>query len=214
MADPVRTLWSVVMAGSGSMEDRLLLRARTPNEDLFADNDAVGEVVTLHAGPGEWTRFGRWATYDDCHVAPVLRRRGEAEHHTVGQGAVVWVKLEDGKAFKRLGAFHSGPTLLLREGGSVRRYAVWALDRSLPLEWIEKACKRLAYHLGAKQKWAHPEAMWLPVPGSTLRHGRESRPLLVRSEVCAPERVYTAKMLVGRLKDPPPPRDWTQEGAA
>lgn len=119
---------------------------------------------------------------------------------------------------KRLRNFRPRPHVVLREGGTNRYIAFWALLDPLPdREWLERANKRIAYNLGTVQKHA-TDAFTFPLPGSVVRtklvKGERvpCRPYeveLVRFEPA----VVQAREVVGRLKDPPEPwkPDWLKE---
>jgi hypothetical protein len=53
---------------------------------------------------------------------------------------------------KRLQAFRPAPTIVLREGSSARRTALWLLRKPLPYQWALRGNKRIAYRLRAVQK--------------------------------------------------------------
>jgi hypothetical protein len=126
---------------------------------------------------------------------------------TAGLAHCLWVRTEGKKQLEKLARFRPRPTLVLEEGDSTRRIAFWALSEPLNYEWVIRANKRIAHALFAPKKWAEPEFMFNP-PGSCLRDGR-ARPVLIRVAERNDE-LYSAKQVVGRLKDAPDPEAWRQ----
>jgi hypothetical protein len=132
--------------------------------------------------------------------------RPERGHGTAGGAHCLWVRTEGRKQLQRLERFRPRPTLVLEEGDSTRRIALWALlGDGLNFERVVRANKRLAHALGAPKKHAAPEFMFNP-PGSTLREKR-ARPVLIRVAERTDE-LYTLGQAVGRLRDAPDPDAW------
>lgn len=130
------------------------------------------------------------------------------EPDTKGRGpfgaTVLWARVEGKDQLARARRFRPLPTIVLREGSSSRRLLMWALD-----EWgdyfdVEKANKRIAYRLHAKQCDGLPERLRVPAPGTCLRIGR-TRPVPVVVARLEPVR-FSINAVAGRLKDPPPQR--------
>jgi hypothetical protein len=125
----------------------------------------------------------------------------------MGTSQVVWARLDTGRQFQKLQEFRPAPTLVVREGGSVHRTAVWWLTRSLNVVQLERANKRIAHALGCKKKWASPDAHVF-VPGTVLRNaGRKPAAVHVESET---GNRYTPKQVFGSLQDAPEPKDWRE----
>jgi hypothetical protein len=133
--------------------------------------------------------------------------RPERGHGSAGLAHCLWARTEGAKQLRFLERFKPRPTLVLEEGDSTRRVALWAVNQALPYDWVVRGNKRLAHALRAPKKWAEPEFMFNP-PGSCLRDGR-SRPVLIRVAERNDE-IYTPKDVVGRLKDAPDPMAWKQ----
>lgn len=128
----------------------------------------------------------------------------------LGSSWVLWARLETPDAAKRLARFRVGPTLVIREGASSRRTALWALSEPLSGEWITKATERLSNTLKGRRGAADPSATFpSPFGQITLDRARPSRCYVeYESETRA-----TARQIVGGLVDAPAPHDWRQRVA-
>lgn len=143
-------------------------------------------------------------------VAVSLVPRRDQSEHAVGLAGVMWVKLDTGAQLKRLQAFRPGPSLVLREGESVRRTAVWFVDPHPNVVQLERGNRRLAHAVGAKKKYADATTLVHP-PGVVLRYGRDRRPVVVHVEHYSGE-FFTPGQVAGRLRDAPDP--WRPEAIA
>lgn len=124
----------------------------------------------------------------------------------VGRATLFWARVEGTEQNRWLERFRPEPTMVLREGSSSRRWALWALDH--PVRWvgIDRGNRRIAHRLRAPKTRAEPERLWLPAPGTCLRRDI-TRPVPIRVERL--EAVsYPPLQVVGRLKDPPPADAW------
>lgn len=124
----------------------------------------------------------------------------------VRTATVFWVRVEGTEQNRWLSKFRPLPTMVLREGTSSRRWVLWALD--FPVRWtgINRGNRNLAHHMRAPKKWAEPERLWLPAPGTCLRRG-VSKPVPVVVERLEPVS-YEPLAVVGRLKEAPEPDAW------
>ena len=122
------------------------------------------------------------------------------QHH--GDSAVLWARIESGASLALLRAFKPYPTLLLREGQTVRYTALWAVHKPLSPENVERANKRIAHALKTAKKWAHPKFMFQPA-GSK---GARSVEVAYQSA-----ELYPVGRVIGRLADAPEPFDWRAE---
>jgi hypothetical protein len=125
---------------------------------------------------------------------------------TGGRYGAFWAVVTGSEQNRWLERFRPAPTMLLREGASTRRVALWWLEQSLAHDWIVRGNKRIAHTLRAVKKQADPDHMLFPVVGSCLRSGR-SRPVPIVVERLGID-AYRPRDVVGHLKEPPPPRDW------
>lgn len=119
---------------------------------------------------------------------------------------LLWTRTENKDSARRLERFRPAPSLLLREGDTVRHIAFWLVRRPLTWSQLERANKRIAHNVGAPKKYADPDTFTFPLPGTFLRRGR-TRPVPVTVESMSLE-THTAKAIVGRLKDAPDPDAW------
>lgn len=185
---------------------RFLRRTLPALEYLLWEREPTITAVPLR-------RAGKWLERVESSI--VWARTGEATQRTKPADQV-----------KRLRNFRPRPSVVLREGGTNRYVAFWALLDPLPdREWLERANKRIAYNLGTPQKWSGPEFTF-HLPGSVVRTK------IVKKKDQEPERVacrpyevelvrfepdvVRARDVVGRLKDPPEPwkPDWLKEREA
>jgi hypothetical protein len=137
------------------------------------------------------------------------RRRGFG---TCASASVLWARCEGKPAMAALLRFRPSPTLVLQEGATTRRTALWALRRPLGYEYLLRANKRIAHALWVPKKHAAPEFVFA-APGSCLRVGR-SRPVPVRVEWFDPAALFAAREVVGQLREAPNPNAWRGEIAA
>jgi hypothetical protein len=130
----------------------------------------------------------------------------------VGAATILWARVETGEQYENAKILRPLPSLVLREGGTLKRLLIWGLEEQLPWPQVVQANKRLAYRLGTKQADADPDRLWIPAPGTCLRVGR-SRPVPV---VCAllSTVTYTRDGVVGFLKDPPESNWWERKDNA
>lgn len=135
-------------------------------------------------------------------------RRG---YGAADRARVLWVRVESRREAENLARFRPAPTLIVREGATHRRVALWSLRQPLSYEWLVRANKRIAHSLFAAKKWAAPE-FTLPVPGSCLRLGR-ARPVPVHLERFEAV-LFSPRDVVGALREAPDPAAWRQLAGA
>jgi hypothetical protein len=140
----------------------------------------------------------------DCRISLVPRTEKDKPWMT-GRAPVVWVALQTRPATQALERFRPAPTFVLRAGRSSFRWAVWALSRPLWGAYIEQATQRLAYHLRGLRKAASVEAL-LPAPWAIV----DGRQIWIEFE--QPE-TFTARQVVGHLRDAPPIDTWRRRAA-
>lgn len=145
-----------------------------------------------------------WDMRDSAEVAIGLP---ESSPRSGGPGActVLWAWLESrDQVWRAAKRFQPAPTMVLRMGDSCRRLALWALREPVSYVSMEPANKKIAYACHAPQKYAAPEKLRIPLPGTFLRVGRK-RPAPVLVTKMDIESTYARSQVVARLKDPPPP---------
>lgn len=175
-----------------------IMEVRTWREDR-GDHSDFFDMASSSAG-GRLTRFVR-AT-DERFSSEVLvgapatkRAKGG-----VGTATAFWVRVEGTEQNRWLSGFRPEPTLVLREGSSSRRWALWALEH--PVRWvgIDRGNRRLAHRMRAPKKWAEPERLWLPAPGCCLRRDR-ARPVPVVVERLEPVTFMPLDVIGDRVVD-------------
>lgn len=154
-------------------------------------NGGIMEVQTWREGRGDHSNYFDMATasaarrlarfvreVDERYSCQVLLGVPAAKRAKggVGTATAFWVRVEGTVQNRWLAGFQPQPTIVLREGSSSRRWAVWALEH--PVRWVgvDRANRRLAHRMRAPKKWAEPERLWLPAPGCCLRRDR-ARPV-------------------------------------
>lgn len=169
-----------------------------------------GQLHEVHVGrdcvwvPVEQRRtLMRYIDVDDASISAVPR--ANASDLSWAQAWVLWARLETPEGAARLAKMRVAPTLVIREGGSSRRTALWALSRPLEGDWIVKATERLAHALKGRRSAAAPAAL-IPFPLTRLTVGR-ARPSQCFVEYESESRA-TAREIVGGLRDAPELYDW------
>lgn len=148
-------------------------------------------------------RAARWDMLGSKEVAIGLPWSAPSAY---GPGKVTvlwaWAETRDSvwRAAKR---FPVAPSVALKMGGSCRRLLLWGLDSAEGHVLVQSDNRRIAYRLGAPQKWAEPERLRIPLPGTFLRVGR-TRPAPVLVTRLEPD-CHDRRQIAGRLKDPPAP---------
>lgn len=184
--NPLTVLWQILASGTGFHE-------------LVADGER-----TFCPVESRWT-FER--TIPSCARAGMTislsaAPRSKPDSMTVAPASVVWARLESGKGADALQRFSPAPTLVLREGKTVKRTAFWALRRPLAYDWALRANKRVAHALGAAKKHADPSFMFTP-PGC------EADGKIVWVEFADEAgTLFMPNQVVAHLRDAPAPRDW------
>lgn len=187
----------------------------------MSDLARIGNLLSLHGdgvlevnyvGGSAWMRAARayrllpplepllWEREPRMMAMP-LRRAGRYLERV--DSSLLWARTHSGAAATRLRNFRPAPDVVIREGGSVRYVAFWALSEPLSRDLTERAGARLAKYLNAGQYADAAADFSFFLPGAVVRHGR-GRPVpveLVKFEV--PDKLHTAREVVGKLKDPP-----------
>jgi hypothetical protein len=136
----------------------------------------------------------------------------EPSYLTAGLGNVLWAHTVSGGSSAALDKFRPAPTFVVREGSTSRRTALWALSRPVDVDWVERGNRRIAHRLGTpKKNCGTLGEMYLP--GTILRKGRK-RPVAVHLEHFDPQALYTARQVVGHLRDAPDPNAWKERADA
>lgn len=183
-------LWAILAGPSG------YLPVRFPGGSVFCPVGATAKWRRLCTGLG-------W--HGDLEVCAVPTLDPNWRFH--GDSSVLWARVESKASAARLARFDPAPTLVLREGSSARRVALWALCAPLGRGWTERANRRIAHALGGPKKWCG-ESFSFPVPGTVLRVGR-SRPVPVVVESRC-DGLYRPREVVGGLREAPDPEAWRE----
>lgn len=209
--DPARMLWQMIKGdGPGYLQFRWRYDGGLfePESPFHVPAQWVGPTFVRSDLDATCLRLFGLA---DCSVGAVPRQRPDARY--LAGANVLWARLETGKHAEALARFRPAPSLVLREGKSPRRVALWALSSPLSLSYLERANRRLAHRLGTKKKWGAAEFEFHPV-GTELSFGRESRPNVVWAEHVDAGSLFVARGVVGHLQEAPDPRSWMKEAAA
>jgi hypothetical protein len=83
----------------------------------------------------------------------------------------------DRRQVSALSAFPVEPTLVLREGGTCRHTAFWAVRKPLDPDDSRKVCKHLAHALRTPKKYG--DSMWFAPPGCVIRTKARPVPVVV-----------------------------------
>lgn len=123
--------------------------------------------------------------------------RTEQHPLALGPSWVLWARIERPACAELLAKLPIGPTLVMREGRSSRRWALWGLSRPLRGDWITQANERLSCALKGRRATADASTL-MPSPFSPGKAfvEYESR------------NVYPARAIVGRLRDAPSTDGW------
>ncbi len=127
-------------------------------------------------------------------VCPRVRAEGTAA--AVERCWTLWCDLDNPDALARLRDFPPLPSIVIRTG-SGGGHAYWALRRSIPREWAQRANRRIALALGGDMAATDPARILRPV--SSLNH--KTTP--ARPVVCTwlQPNVFTIDQVVGSLPD-------------
>lgn len=143
-----------------------------------------------------------WDRMPSIHVAPMREANNYREHLAA---SCLWARVESGEAARRLEAFRPEPTIVLRDGKTVRRTALWALTQELEVEWVRELNRRLQHRFGAPKKHAEVDFAFHP-PGTVIRRGRAVEVVVER----VVEALYGAREVAGHLPQSPDPDAWAK----
>lgn len=155
----------------------------------------------LHVCHNDGARLAELAERWD-HKANAQVELGLPADH--GQSTVLWAWVESkDSAMRAWRRFRPTPAVVLRIGSSCRRLCIWPLAETVPALLVEGANKRIAYALRCPQKWANPDVLRVPLPGTFIRLGRKRPAAVVATRLELD--TFSREQVVGRLKDPPRP---------
>lgn len=162
-----------------------------------------------------WRQRMHWfaARYD---VRVGVTPRAERSTDGLQRCSVLWAVTASRESCERLQRFRPRPTVVLREGRTVRSVALWALDQRLTWEFTERGNRRLAHALRTPKKFCTPEFAVRP-PGSAVRNGPDGPrmfPARINVVEWAPNLTYMARQVVAHLPEPPDPDAWRERRRA
>lgn len=129
---------------------------------------------------------------------------------TVGKAHLLWCRSESLRQLEKLRRLKPRPTMVLREGQTVRHLAIWDLSVTLPYDYVVRGNRRLAHAIGAPKKYAEPEELFVPA-GTCLREGRRRPVPIVHAG--GSSRVFHPDEVVGHLREAPDPDAWRKAAA-
>lgn len=187
-------------------------RAVTSLEICARAIQAHGFHVIRDNGTSWWVPARSWRTilkalelHGDGSTITMVPRMDIGSHRlTVAESPVLWVKTESRDACKRLARFKPEPTIVLREGDTVRQVALWSLTTGCPVDKLERANGRLSYRVGAKKLHGVPGFEFFP-PGAVVKLKRKEIPVVAAGGSGEP---VPAGQLLNGLRDRPDPPDW------
>lgn len=144
-------------------------------------------------------RVREQGTRSDTFLGAAPRIRREGGKSAVAVAHCLWIDADAPEAVERLSAFKHAPTMTIASGTPGRLHAWWALNRPLSREWVERANRRLAHHLGADPRCAEAaRIMRAPETGNW----KTDPPVPVTVSSTTGKR-YSVAELVSDLCDPP-----------
>ena len=158
-----------------------------------ADGERSNTWVPCAQAPAMLERLLCQEGYDTT-VSPVARSNKHEDDW--GPSWCAWCHCTTKESVRLLDAFPPAPTLVIREGDTIKRWALWALSRPLVGEWILKANERLSYRLKGLRRDASPTVL-IPSPYNGGNH----------VAAYTDGAYYHPKAVVGGLRDAPE-RKW------
>lgn len=218
MTDPRVTAWDEQTAAETEACDALFGMIAGPAGYLQLDwhEETAWRSMWIPCDDlARWRHHANWFSerYD---VRVGLTPRSGRAHDGLQRCSVLWAVADSRRACERLGRLRPRPTLVLREGDTVRTTALWALDRTMAWDWTVRGNRRIAHAISAPKKWSTPEHA-VRLPGSAVRWGRDGPrllPLRVNVVEFEPRAIYEPRRVVGHLPDAPDPDAWRDKKAS
>jgi hypothetical protein len=155
-----------------------------------------------------WCTFHGWSSELTFGVRPYLERRSRRLYADSG---AMWARVETNAQVRALEAFNPEPSLVLREGASVKHWAFWFVRQALDPDDGVKVNKHLAHKLGTKK--LHAEQAFIPPAGAVLREGR-ARPCPVVVAGGSGELLNVGRVCATLPHEIPDPQAWKNKTAA
>lgn len=218
MTDPRVSAWDELTAAEAEAADALFGMIAGPSGYVQLDwhEDTAWRSMWIPCDDlARWRHHSSWfAERYDVRIGAAPRSTRERD--TPMRCSVLWVVAESRRACERLGRLRPRPTLVLREGGTTRTTAIWALDKPLAWDWTIRGNRRIAHYIDAPKKYAEP-THGFRIPGSAVRWGRDGPrliPLRINVVEFEPAAIYEARRVVGHLADAPDPNAWRDKKAS
>lgn len=125
--------------------------------------------------------------------------RTDRDPFSLAQTHVLWARLERPASADLLSRLPVGPTLVIREGRSSRRTALWGLSRPVSGDFITRGNERLTHACKGRRRAADASSLF----DSPFTHGKS---WVEYFDDVNPFR--SAREIVGRLKDAPATDGW------
>lgn len=185
------------------MSTRALHAILTTDPRLLHEfQDSVDGWGRSHVRGSRADAFEVCCSQDDARVS-IVPRNSHREGDVSAHAGCLWARLETKAHADALSRFRRGPTLVVREGKSPRRWALWWLAQPLTLDVVARGNRAIAFTLGTVQKYgSEPETAFLPCPGSMMKLGRKT-PMPVAVEYADSRRRYRPGDFRGVVKKPP-----------
>lgn len=164
-----------------------------------------GQYHEIRLGPSVcWIPTHKRRTFEELMHEPDARisfvPRTERDPFALGDAHVLWARLERPASGDLLSRLPVGPTLVIREGRSSRRTALWGLSRPVSGDFITRGNERLSHACKGRRRAADASSLF----DSPFSPGK----LWIEYEDDGP--FHTAREIVGRLRDAPATDGWRQ----
>lgn len=131
---------------------------------------------------------------DGCELS--LVPRAQPDRLSWSFSHLLWAHLKTGEAEEQLMRFRPAPTVVIRDGETKFRWALWALSRPLRDEWIERGNARLNHRLRGLRRAGNPETL-MPSPFTGRMFFEHHWPQMLEP-----------RQIVGHLREAPDPSGW------
>lgn len=190
--------------GARLLEIRFALRYRDMGRVFIAAHSAVGASRFIR----------RLSVGTDVYVGVALRSRRSGGRDAIDRSHLLFIEIDSPDGQRRIANFEHAPTMAIASGTPGHVHAYWTLRSPVGVLELERANRRLAYHVGGDL--ASVDGARILRPPSSWNH-KHTPPAPVRLLSLDPSRQYELDELVNGLPDPPgtpaPDRDLRQRQA-
>jgi RepB DNA-primase from phage plasmid/CHC2 zinc finger len=176
--------------GARLLEIRFALRHRDMGRVFFAAHSAGGAARFIR----------RLAVRTDVYLGVALRDRRSGGRDAIDRSHLLFIEIDSPDGERGLENFAHPPTMLIASGTPGHVHAYWTLRPPVGVHQLERANRRLAYHLGGDL--ASVDGARILRPPSSWNH-KHTPPAPVRLLDLDPARRYEPSELVDGLPDPP-----------